>query len=158
MRHRSRHPLERFGTPMQGAYDMVGNVFEWTSSKWSKGGGTYVWRGGSFNNNRRNARSSFRNYLQPLDQLQNLGFRLAGGCGTDVTVCRQNPAERWAGACYSTAGGGNGVEFSLGFVFSIQLYRSSSLLKTRRQKSEARSQNEPPAKWLVERKEFWRCV
>jgi hypothetical protein len=42
-----------------------------------------VWRGGSFNNNRRNARSSYRNNNQPDEQNQNLGFRVAGGCGTD---------------------------------------------------------------------------
>ncbi len=36
------------GVSAEGIYDMIGNVFEWTSSKWSKGSGTYVWRGGCF--------------------------------------------------------------------------------------------------------------
>jgi formylglycine-generating enzyme required for sulfatase activity len=40
--------------------------------------GQNVWRGGSFNNNRRNARSSYRNNNQPDEQNDNLGFRLAG--------------------------------------------------------------------------------
>ena len=66
--------------------------------------GHHVWRGGSFNNNRRNARSSYRNNNQPDEQDENLGFRLAGGCGTGLTVCRQGPAEESAGACYSTSG------------------------------------------------------
>jgi formylglycine-generating enzyme required for sulfatase activity len=48
--------------------------------------GHHVWRGGSFNNNRRNARSSYRNNNQPDEQNQDLGFRLAGGCGTGITA------------------------------------------------------------------------
>jgi formylglycine-generating enzyme required for sulfatase activity len=68
------------GASAEGACDMVGNVFEWTSSEWSEGSGTYVWRGGSFVNDRRYARSSFRGYLyQPVEQDRYLGFRLAGG-------------------------------------------------------------------------------
>ena len=74
--------LYPLGVSAEGAYDLVGNVFEWTSSPWSKSSAEYVWRGGSFNNNRRNARSSYRNNNQPDEQNQNLGFRLAGGCGT----------------------------------------------------------------------------
>jgi hypothetical protein len=46
--------------------------------------GRNVWRGGSFNNQRRNARSSYGNNNQPDEQNQNLGFRLAGGCGTGL--------------------------------------------------------------------------
>ena len=67
------------GASAEGACDMVGNVLEWTSSEWSEGSRTYVWRGGSFDNYRRNARSSFRFYIQAVGQLDNLGFRLAGG-------------------------------------------------------------------------------
>ncbi len=58
---------------------MIGNVFEWTSSAWEKGSEAYVWRGGSFNYNRRLARASYRNNFQPDGQNQYLGFRLAGG-------------------------------------------------------------------------------
>ena len=67
------------GASAEGVCDMVGNVFEWTSSEYSKGSGTYVWRGGSFFNNRRFARPSYRGDYQPFGQLENLGFRLAGG-------------------------------------------------------------------------------
>ena len=67
------------GVSAEGAYDMVGNVFEWTSSEWSKGSGTYVWRGGSFVYIRRVARSSFRVVNLPVGQFRDLGFRLAGG-------------------------------------------------------------------------------
>jgi formylglycine-generating enzyme required for sulfatase activity len=67
------------GASTEGACDMVGNVFEWTSSEWSRGSGTYVWRGGSFYGNRRDARSSYRSDLRPDVQVENLGFRLAGG-------------------------------------------------------------------------------
>jgi formylglycine-generating enzyme required for sulfatase activity len=67
------------GASAEGAYDMVGNVLEWTSSEWSRGSGIYVWRGGCFGNLRRGARSSFRVGDQPVVQVQDLGFRLAGG-------------------------------------------------------------------------------
>ncbi|MBI1787780.1 MAG: SUMF1/EgtB/PvdO family nonheme iron enzyme [Acidobacteria bacterium] len=67
------------GASAEGAYDMVGNVFEWTSSEWSKGRRTYVWRGGSFGDSRRNARSSYRDSYLPVGQDRVLGFRLAGG-------------------------------------------------------------------------------
>jgi formylglycine-generating enzyme required for sulfatase activity len=67
------------GAAEEGAFDLIGNVFEWTSSGWSKGSGTYVWRGGSFLDSRRCARSSYRNSVPPFGQSQGLGFRLAGG-------------------------------------------------------------------------------
>jgi formylglycine-generating enzyme required for sulfatase activity len=67
------------GASAEGACDMVGNVIEWTSSEWSRGSGTYVWRGGCFDDVRRYARSSFRYYSQPDGRLRSLGFRLAGG-------------------------------------------------------------------------------
>lgn len=71
--------LYPFGASAEGACDMVGNVLEWTSSEWSKGSGTYVWRGGCFLAFRRDARPSFRSYFRPGEQDQILGFRLAGG-------------------------------------------------------------------------------
>jgi formylglycine-generating enzyme required for sulfatase activity len=67
------------GVSAEGACDMVGNVLEWTSSEWSKGSGTYVWRGGCFVNDRRLARPSYRYSVRPDVQDQILGFRLAGG-------------------------------------------------------------------------------
>ena len=67
------------GASAEGACDMIGNVFEWTSSEWEKDSGTYVWRGGSFDVDRRYARSSYRIDYQPGVQNRYLGFRLAGG-------------------------------------------------------------------------------
>jgi formylglycine-generating enzyme required for sulfatase activity len=67
------------GASAEGVCDMIGNVFEWTSSKWSNRSGNLVWRGGSFLLNRWNARSSFRLDYQPDELNFDLGFRLAGG-------------------------------------------------------------------------------
>jgi formylglycine-generating enzyme required for sulfatase activity len=66
------------GASAEGVCDMIGNVFEWTSSEWSNGSGTYVWRGGSFADNRRFGRSSHREDNQPDGQIGDRGFRLAG--------------------------------------------------------------------------------
>jgi formylglycine-generating enzyme required for sulfatase activity len=57
---------------------MIGNVLEWTSSQSFLGSRTYVWRGGSFASNRRDARSTYRNGDRPDGRFQNLGFRVAG--------------------------------------------------------------------------------
>ena len=67
------------GASAEGVHDMIGNVLEWTSSEWSPSGGAYVWRGGSFDNSRRVARSSCRDGNQPDGLVRNLGFRVAGG-------------------------------------------------------------------------------
>ena len=66
------------GASAEGACDMVGNVWEWTASKWAEGSESYVWRGGAFGVSRRLARPSCRFYL-PDVQYEVLGFRLAGG-------------------------------------------------------------------------------
>jgi formylglycine-generating enzyme required for sulfatase activity len=67
------------GASPEGVYDLVGNVMEWTGSNWFEGGKEYVWRGGSFDVSRRNARSSLR-FRSPPDGLDaSLGFRVAGG-------------------------------------------------------------------------------
>ena len=67
------------GSSAEGACDMVGNVIEWTASECSKGSETYVWRGGSFNNSRGGARSSYRSSGRPGEEVLYLGFRLAVG-------------------------------------------------------------------------------
>jgi formylglycine-generating enzyme required for sulfatase activity len=67
------------GASPEGICDLIGNVWEWTASEWTKGSGTYVLRGGSFDVNRRYARSSCRYNYQPVVLYFDLGFRLAGG-------------------------------------------------------------------------------
>jgi formylglycine-generating enzyme required for sulfatase activity len=67
------------GASPEGVTDLIGNVFEWASSEWRMGGGTYVWRGGCFVFDRRFARSAFRYYYPPASRDGILGFRLAGG-------------------------------------------------------------------------------
>jgi formylglycine-generating enzyme required for sulfatase activity len=71
--------VPRGGVRAAAPHDMIRNVFEWTSSEWSPGSGTYVWRGGSFVDNRRNARSSCRYNYRPVVQDPVLGFRVAAG-------------------------------------------------------------------------------
>ena len=66
------------GASGEGVCDLIGNVFEWTSSEWSEGSGKYVCRGGSFLHIGRGARSSFRNYSPPHVPDVIMGFRLAG--------------------------------------------------------------------------------
>jgi formylglycine-generating enzyme required for sulfatase activity len=67
------------GASTEGALDMVGNVFEWTSSEWSNRRGIYDCRGGFFHIDRRVARPSNRVESQPGVLGSDLGFRLARG-------------------------------------------------------------------------------
>ncbi len=65
------------GVSAEGAFDLIGNVVEWTSSPWEEDSDAYVWRGGAFIHSPRSTRSSYRynclsfllNYFQ--------GFRVA---------------------------------------------------------------------------------
>src|SRR5947209_9633277 len=92
------------GSPPRAGFFAPGSVCRLVLVHCQPERGHHVWRGGSFNNDRRNARSSYRNNNQPDEQNQNLGFRLAGGRGTGLTACCQSPVEESAGACYSTSG------------------------------------------------------
>jgi len=65
------------GITPEGALDLLGNVFEWTSSKYSERTKTYVWKGGSFNYSGALARSSVRTFGEPETQARFLGFRMA---------------------------------------------------------------------------------
>ena len=67
------------GASAEGALDMAGNVFEWTSSVYSKWRDTYVVRGGCFGLNPWDARPSCRNLNQRGVGSRRLGFRMAGG-------------------------------------------------------------------------------
>jgi formylglycine-generating enzyme required for sulfatase activity len=65
------------GVSPEGVYDMVGNLLEWTSSAWSAGSGTYVWRGGNWDALRTAVRPSYRGCSKPNDVHRLYGFRLA---------------------------------------------------------------------------------
>jgi sulfatase modifying factor 1 len=63
------------GRSFYGALDMAGNVWEWTASKFSLDGP--VVRGGSWNDDARNARASFRYWSVPGRGSGEVGFRCA---------------------------------------------------------------------------------
>ena len=67
------------GASPEGACDLIGNVFEWTSSEGLKGSEMYVFRGGSFDDWGRYLRSSNRINYRPDRKGGDLGFRLAAG-------------------------------------------------------------------------------
>ena len=73
-----------------GLYDMTGNVWEWTCSDYNKSyngdetkcadnlsDGWRVFRGGSWNNRAIDLRSARRNWFNPGNRTDIIGFRLA---------------------------------------------------------------------------------
>ena len=64
------------GISPSGVWDMIGNVWEWTSSLYDDKRSNYSIRGGSFNQNLSEARCSIRNNISPGAREDNIGFRV----------------------------------------------------------------------------------
>ncbi len=73
---RTTHPVALKQANAFGLYDMLGNVWEWTSDDYPTGG--KVVRGGSWVDNTRLVRASYRNRFGPTDRDSDLGFRCVG--------------------------------------------------------------------------------
>ncbi len=59
-----------------GLKDMIGNVWEWTSSPWAEGSSAFVLRGASWDDySPQSLRAAFRNFNIPDDRFSFIGFR-----------------------------------------------------------------------------------
>jgi formylglycine-generating enzyme required for sulfatase activity len=65
------------GISPHGSYDMAGNVFEWTESRYKEGEALRVVRGGSWNSPHDDARCAVRVRTHPGDQSYNIGVRFS---------------------------------------------------------------------------------
>ena len=68
------------GSPY-GSFDMAGNAWEWTSSKYKKESPYYVLRGGSWYDTRSSCRCAYRVNDHPGGRYFNVGFRCARSSG-----------------------------------------------------------------------------
>ena len=71
------HPVGGKKPNGYGLYDMLGNVWEWTSSDWSSTDKDKVLRGGSWLNGSRGVRAGDRHVNDPSDRNIISGFRCA---------------------------------------------------------------------------------
>ena len=76
------HPVGTKSPNELGLYDMSGNVYEWTSDKYSsdynspRNSSSYVYRGGGWSSIARYSRVTFRNFNPAAYRGDDLGFRL----------------------------------------------------------------------------------
>lgn len=80
----STHPVRKKKANKFGLYDMRGNVWEWTESKWSEEGSYRVVRGGSWNNDAQVLRSAYRSHDSPGSRSYVIGFRLVRTSGNTL--------------------------------------------------------------------------
>lgn len=74
--NKSTQPVDTRDANKLGLYDMLGNVWEWTSSLYDPSGSYRVFRGGGWGNVARYLRSAFRGGYSPGDRGNDVGFRL----------------------------------------------------------------------------------
>lgn len=68
--------LHAKGLSPYGCYDMIGNVWEWSATLFSRNRGDHVIRGGSWYNLPGNVRTSSRNWSDADNRSTTIGFRL----------------------------------------------------------------------------------
>ncbi|HWE51693.1 MAG TPA: bifunctional serine/threonine-protein kinase/formylglycine-generating enzyme family protein [Bryobacteraceae bacterium] len=69
----STHPVARKTPNSFGLYDMLGNVWEWTTDDYDNN--AKVARGGAWDSQSETVRPAFRGRIKPNDKASNLGFR-----------------------------------------------------------------------------------
>jgi formylglycine-generating enzyme required for sulfatase activity len=69
-------PVGSYPPNKWGLYDMHGNVWEWTSSRYSEGSENRVLRGGSWDDDAGRCRSANRDWGDPGDRYDYYGFRV----------------------------------------------------------------------------------
>lgn len=85
----STQPVKTKEPNKYGLYDMLGNVWEWTSTE---SGSARVLRGGSWGSDAQDVRSAYRFYVSPGNHSSNVGFRLVRTPSKPLTLDRETRA------------------------------------------------------------------